>query len=86
MVKKKTKPRPRVDESERKRLKRLGAQIRLIRNEKDLTLEEAAEKGGMSWKHLQAIEYGNKNFTVTSLFRLAKAMGVDPAVIVSGIK
>jgi transcriptional regulator with XRE-family HTH domain len=76
---------PRTQREER-RLKEVGLRVRMIREKKGFTLEEVEEKGYPSWRHLQAIEHGKKNFTITSLFRLAKALGVSPGDFIVGLK
>jgi transcriptional regulator with XRE-family HTH domain len=74
-----------LTKTELRRLKALGDRIRTLRLGKKLTLEQVEERGFPSWKHLQATEYGRKNLTITSLFRLAEALGVDPKDIINGI-
>ncbi|MGC9984914.1 MAG: helix-turn-helix transcriptional regulator [Polyangia bacterium] len=57
-------------------LKNLGACIRELRTEKQLSQEKAAERAGLSPQHLVDIEHGRTNPTVTSLVGIARALGV----------
>lgn len=72
-----------LSKTERARLKNIGKHIRNLRESKGLTLEQVEGRGYPSWKHLQAVECGRKNFTITSLFRLAEALGVEVEEIVT---
>jgi len=48
-----------------------------------MTQEEAARLSGFDYKYFQRIEYGEKNLSLTSLSKLAKALKVTIAEIVS---
>lgn len=56
---------------------RLGKRVRRLRHEKELTLEAAAERMHIDFKHLQKIEAGSLNVTVLTLVRVATGLGVD---------
>lgn len=64
----------RSDPAAVKALVRLGKRIRAIRQEQELSLEEAAEGAKLSPQHLLDIEHGRTNPTVTSLFGIARAL------------
>ncbi len=49
----------------------LGARVRALRHAADWTLEEAAERCDVDWKHLQKVEAGTLNVTLVTLVRLA---------------
>ncbi len=49
----------------------LGARVRALRHAAEWTLEEAAERSDVDWKHLQKIEAGTLNVTLVTLVRLA---------------
>jgi transcriptional regulator with XRE-family HTH domain len=51
--------------------KHLGQRIRSLRESADLTLEMAAERMDMDFKHLQKIESGVLNVTLVTLVRIA---------------
>ena len=66
-----------LTKKEEKALKKFGAQIRAIRQEKGWTLEDAEEQGWPSWQHLQKIEAGQKNVTYLTILRLQDLFGVN---------
>ena len=60
------------------RIKRwIGANVRRLRLEQELTQERLAEKAKIQPRHLQAVEYGRANITVTTLVALATALDVE---------
>lgn len=59
-----------------KEAKALGARVRSLRDAEGLTLEEAAERCAIDWKHLQKIEKGALNVTLVTIVRLAVGFGV----------
>ncbi len=65
--------------TDRRLLKLLGKRVRELRKERGLTQEEAARLSGFDYKYFQRIEYGEKNLALTSLNKLAKALGVRVA-------
>lgn len=64
--------------------KRLGSHLRLLRNEADLTQEQAAAQVGIGWRHLQKIEAGEVNVSLRTLFLLARAYGVNLSALFAG--
>ena len=60
-------------------LKRLGARIRALRGERELTQELAAEAAKLDVKHWQDIEGARTNPTVATLVGIARALGVTLA-------
>ena len=66
-----------------KLLKLVGRRVKELRQERGLTQEEAARLSGFDYKYFQRIEYGEKNLSLTSLGKLAKALKVTIAEIVS---
>ncbi|MBI5138941.1 MAG: helix-turn-helix transcriptional regulator [Candidatus Vogelbacteria bacterium] len=56
--------------------KRLGANIRRIRQEKNLMQKEFSKKVGLDAAYLSNIENGKMNPTVTTIEKIAKALGV----------
>jgi transcriptional regulator with XRE-family HTH domain len=65
-------------------IKRLGGQIRKVRTVRGWTLEEAADRASVDWKHLQKIEAGTLNPTVLTLSRIAKGFNVPLWVLFRG--
>lgn len=56
---------------------RLGTILRELREEKGLTREELAERSGTGLRHVAAIELGEKNPSVDTLYRLIRGIGVS---------
>lgn len=56
---------------------RLAANVALLRRERGLTQEDAADLCGMSARLLQRVEAGDSNVTFATLARLASGFGVD---------
>jgi len=65
-------------------LGKIGSNIRAIRERKGLTLEEVEEAGFASWRHLQRIESGKQPFTISTLYRVARALKVKPSELLKG--
>jgi len=59
------------------KLKRLGLRLREIRKDKGWTLEETEEHGWPSWRHLQKIETGKKNISITTLWSIAELYDIE---------
>lgn len=60
-----------------------GLRIVQLRNERGLTQEELAEKAGISARQMQRFEAGDSNINVVNLTRLAAALDVEPAALLS---
>lgn len=58
---------------------RLGRQVRELRVERGLTQEDMMERG-FSLRHYQRIEAG-RSITLATLWKLARAFGVEPREI-----
>jgi transcriptional regulator with XRE-family HTH domain len=63
--------------------RRLAANVRRHREARRFTLEEAADRAEMHWRHWQKVEAGEVNATLRTLARLADALGVDPAELMT---
>jgi transcriptional regulator with XRE-family HTH domain len=57
----------------------IGANVRGLRLRRGLTQEALAERAGVSTVHIQRVEAGGANVSVTLLVALADALGVPPA-------
>src|SRR5687767_6174489 len=57
----------------------IGANVRRLRLRSGLTQEALAERAGVSTVHVQRVEAGEANVSVTVLVVLADALGVPPA-------
>jgi transcriptional regulator with XRE-family HTH domain len=56
--------------------------IRKIRTKKGLTLLALAKKARMSYTYLSNVERGKADPSLSTLKRLAKALGVKPTVLI----
>lgn len=61
----------------------LGKRIRLLRVDRELSQEQLAKAAGMSRNFVSSIERGAHGVDVVRLLRLASALEVDIAVLVS---
>lgn len=62
--------------AEDKYILKIGQRVRQLRQKAGLT-QDAVEKYGVSFKHMQKIEAGVTNTTIRMLYRLAKAFKCD---------
>lgn len=62
---------------ERTFLKGLGRQVRILRQSKNLTQAELAERAEVGMKYLGEIERGQTNPTLRLVWRLSAALGVE---------
>ena len=61
--------------------KELGAKIKSIRDNKNLTQEEVANKADMSSNYFAKIERGEINATFETLYKIIKALKVEASDI-----
>jgi transcriptional regulator with XRE-family HTH domain len=59
----------------------LGVNVRALRTAALLTVQGAAKRAGLHWRHWQKIEAGEINATLLTLTRLAHALNVTPDVL-----
>lgn len=57
----------------------LARNVRRVREGSGLTLHDAAERAEIHWRHWQKVEAGEANATLTTLAKIATALDVDPA-------
>ena len=62
----------------------LGKRVRLLRRERQLTLEELARQSGLSPRFLSDLEAGRANLSVVSLAAIARALRESPARLLEG--
>lgn|GEM_PF-1327071 len=79
---------PLLSQADKKVSKAFGNRVREIREKKgssvyDLTGEDMPIKDRQHW---QRIENGKKNINLTTVFKLAKALGVDAEELFKGVK
>lgn len=54
----------------------IGTRLRQFRLMKGLTQEQVAEMAGMQPSYLGAIERGERNFTIETLYKIVRALGI----------
>lgn len=60
----------------------IGRAIRLLREASGLTQEKLAERAGITYQYLSAVENGRENFSIGVLESVASALGLDvPALV-----
>ena len=59
-------------------LKNLGQNIRELRRNKKMTIDELAEKSSLSGKYLQGVEVGNRNISIKNLNKISNALDIYP--------
>jgi transcriptional regulator with XRE-family HTH domain len=67
------------------RNRRLGALVRSLRRERDLTLEELASRVGLSRQAIWQIESGSVTARRPTLESIARALGVTLASLLGGL-
>ena len=66
--------------------KQLGARIRYLRQQKNLSIEELALEAEINRNYLGDLERGTRNPTMVVLVKIARALGIDLAVLFEGIR
>ncbi len=66
----------------KKDLKSFGLEVRRLRNERNLSQTELADKIGFSNKHLNHIEYGTNWPSMRIYIALCRALGVEKIPLV----
>jgi transcriptional regulator with XRE-family HTH domain len=56
----------------------VGAAIRRLRRDRNLTQEDVASEADVSIRHYQQLESGRMNPPLRTLFRVARVLGVPP--------
>ena len=59
----------------------LGGKIRIMRQNKGLTIEQLAYESGMGYIQLSRIELGKINTTVFQIFKISKSLEVEVSEI-----
>lgn len=62
--------------------KLVGRNFARLRQAKDLTQEQVAERSGLSQQYLSGLERGRRNPTIITLYELARALGVSHVELV----
>ena len=67
-----------IRQSDKANLKKLGANIKRLRESKNLSLRELSYECDIDNSKISKIEKGQVNVTVTTILQLAKALAVHP--------
>ncbi|MCZ4100814.1 helix-turn-helix domain-containing protein [Streptomyces sp. H39-C1] len=62
----------------------IGMQIRRLREERGYSLEQLAERSGLSFRGLIYIEHGQRNASTLTLLRIASGLDVHPGKLFDG--
>ena len=65
--------------------RRLGARIRELRQKRDWSQEELADRANLHRNFIGAAERGEQNLTLASLIKLSRTLGVKLVDLVRGI-
>ena len=65
--------------------KQLGARIRYLRQQKNMTLEDLALEAEINRNYLCDLERGTRNPTVVVLNKIAKALDINLSTLFEGI-
>lgn len=68
----------------RPELVEFGDRLRELRLNAGLTQEQLAERAGLAREYISGAETGRRNATLTTVYQLAAAIGVDAGELVSG--
>ena len=63
----------------------VGAVIRRLRRDRNLTQEDVAYEAEVSIRHYQQLESGKMNPTLRTLYRVARVFGVPPNKLVEAL-
>jgi len=64
---------------------RLATTVRRLRSEGGWTLEEVAERAGLDPRHIQLVESGSSNPTLSTLVKVARGLGSSLEMLVAGL-
>ena len=66
-------------------LKRFGANVRALREKRDLSQEALAEIADLDRTYIGGLERGERNATLASILRIAKALKTSASELCEGI-
>jgi transcriptional regulator with XRE-family HTH domain len=59
-------------------LLRFGKRVKKLRNQKGLSQEKLADRASLHWTYISGIERGLRNISLKNIFKIAKALKVNP--------
>ena len=62
-----------------------GGRVREHRVRRGLSQEHLADLAGLDRTYVSGVERGRRNLSLRNICRLAAALGIDPAVLVTGL-
>ena len=65
--------------------KALGQRVRRERLALDMTQEDLAERCELSFRYISRVEQGGADLRLSTLFRVAKGLGLHPSTLLEGI-
>ena len=65
--------------------KRIGRRIRLERLRRSLTLQQVADRAGLTTSQLSQVELGKNGASIGALVRIAKALGLRVSKLLSDV-
>jgi transcriptional regulator with XRE-family HTH domain len=63
-----------------------GLRVRQRRTQLKLSQEQLAERSEHHWTYISSVERGERNVTLNTILRLAKALEVDPSELVLSLQ
>jgi transcriptional regulator with XRE-family HTH domain len=64
----------------------LGRRVQAERKRQGLSQMLLADRIGLHFGFISEVERGQRNLSLISLLRLAEGLGIDPAVLVTGLR
>lgn len=65
---------------------KFGQGVRALRQDRGWTLRVLAAKVNVHWTYLGQVERGERNVSLWTILRIAKALGVDPGLLLGGLR
>jgi transcriptional regulator with XRE-family HTH domain len=65
---------------------KFGARVRKHRESLGLSQMALGERADLHFTYVSSVERGERNISLQNILRLAKALGVDPAELIKGLK
>jgi transcriptional regulator with XRE-family HTH domain len=63
--------------------KLVGRNVRRVRQQRELTQEQLAERSGFSQQYISGLEAGRRNPTIVTIYEIATALGVTHIELLS---